>query len=980
MTDPALAADAKDAPRVSHGTIGGPQLFAQQIAALVWKNALVKWRNKSSLILQIGSAFVMLLLVLGIEEAIKQEERRTESNRNIEVPTKQRVGGIPDCTKQFYIKTPCYTFAYTPNNDSAVEEVVKGMRENNLDAAIPLDKVKGFPTVAEKDAWLLANTQRCQAGIEFTVSTLPDNKKKVDFGIQVNGTVKASRGTFEDPNFYVQLPLQQAAEREITRFTLKQAGMDEADFVDTWDVSFRKYPHPAIEPFSLVGAIGSTFIFAAAMFTYVMQLNSIVGERELKLRQALRNVGTSDFTYWVSWVVTEFIVCLVQAALILAWGNLFGFQLFLKNDSSVTFTLLLLFQLAMAGFGFCTSVFLRSSALATMYGFVVFLLGFILTLVVGVAGGEPFTKGTANGKYKAIPIIFAFFPPTLLAKGLGDLGKATASSDRGGIKWSQIDSYCKNNVYSEGSFGACDYSLEMCYELLTLDFFFFTILAMYLDQVLPNEFGVNRPFYFPFLPSTWMSLLGMKKSVSSVDVAATDAAAASSGGNASALEEDVAEEEMRLKQSATEQSSAAMLVQGLVKSFYSLGCRGGGAAFHAVKGNWFEVKTGELFGLLGPNGAGKSTTINLMTGVLPCTAGDGYIYGTSVVTDIGGVRTKIGVCPQFDILWGELTGEEHMYLFSALRGLPYGMLEQETLNLLGSVKLLKDRKVETRAYSGGMRRRLSVAISLIGDPQVVFLDEPTTGMDPIHRRHVWDIILEAKAGRAIVLTTHSMEEADALSDRIGIIAGGRLRCLASSVRLKRKFGTGYSVAISLRADRSGSGMLGGHKGSSSNDLNDAVDDPARVMLNTYFRDGIDGELEDAAKSLKGNGKYMHFRIPRESDDRLSSFLRQLDEDAHALGVNDVQVTLATLDEVFLSIAKKAALEGSTKMCQIPIELPNNGGMIMLPIPLGTDYAQIGGTNYAVRIEWITDADGNIVYGDHTLEEMSATPQPPPPDA
>ncbi|KDD71209.1 hypothetical protein H632_c5552p0, partial [Helicosporidium sp. ATCC 50920] len=157
----------------------------------------------------------------------------------------------------------------------------------------------------------------------------------------------------------------------------------------------------------------------------------------------------------------------------------------------------------------------------------------------------------------------------------------------------------------------------------------------------------------------------------------------------------------------------------------------------------------------------------------------------------------MGVCPQFDVLWSELTGREHLLIYGVVKGLGRTEARRQAQDLLDRVRLTGAARVQTRAYSGGMRRRLSVACALLGDPLVVFLDEPTTGMDPISRRQVWDVVEAAKRDRAIVLTTHSMEEADILGDKIAIMARGRLKALGTPLRLKQRFGTGYQLSISV---------------------------------------------------------------------------------------------------------------------------------------------------------------------------------------
>lgn len=149
------------------------------------------------------------------------------------------------------------------------------------------------------------------------------------------------------------------------------------------------------------------------------------------------------------------------------------------------------------------------------------------------------------------------------------------------------------------------------------------------------------------------------------------------------------------------------------------------------------------------------------------------------------------MCPQFDILWGSLTALEQLRIYSAIKGVPAQSVDALSLKLLEEVRLNDVAHIQTGTFSGGMKRRLSVALALVGDPQVVFLDEPTTGMNPISRRHVKDVIERMKQDCAVVLTTHSMEEADILGDRVGIMAKGMLRCLGHTTHLKAKFGSGY---------------------------------------------------------------------------------------------------------------------------------------------------------------------------------------------
>jgi len=191
-----------------------------------------------------------------------------------------------------------------------------------------------------------------------------------------------------------------------------------------------------------------------------------------------------------------------------------------------------------------------------------------------------------------------------------------------------------------------------------------------------------------------------------------------------------------------------------------------------------QVGKGELFGLLGPNGAGKTTTISILCGLLKPTGGQAAVCGYDVQKDASKVKEMIGVCIQETAIYPYLTGEENIVLFGNLYTMDKKTLKARQSMLLDKMGLTEDAKRKTSKYSGGMKRRLSLILALIHDPQVIFLDEPTVAMDPQSRHAVWDFIGELKAqNKTIILTTHYMEEAEALCDRVGIIDRGKLIAL-----------------------------------------------------------------------------------------------------------------------------------------------------------------------------------------------------------
>ena len=208
--------------------------------------------------------------------------------------------------------------------------------------------------------------------------------------------------------------------------------------------------------------------------------------------------------------------------------------------------------------------------------------------------------------------------------------------------------------------------------------------------------------------------------------------------------------------------------------------------FEAVKDVNFSVAEGEIFGLLGPNGAGKSTLIRMMTTLIPVTAGKAIVGGHDVSKDPDDVRRMIGVIPQALTSDQDLTVEENLSIYAKLYSVPRKQREKNITEVLEAVDLAKWRDAQTKTLSGGMRRRLEIARGLVHNPRIFFLDEPTTGLDPVSRIAVWEMLNNLKAQRnlTMLLTTHYMEEADKLCDRIAIVDHGKLVALGTPVELK----------------------------------------------------------------------------------------------------------------------------------------------------------------------------------------------------
>jgi ABC-2 type transport system ATP-binding protein len=240
--------------------------------------------------------------------------------------------------------------------------------------------------------------------------------------------------------------------------------------------------------------------------------------------------------------------------------------------------------------------------------------------------------------------------------------------------------------------------------------------------------------------------------------------------------------------------------------------------FEAVSDVNFRVAEGEIFGLLGPNGAGKSTLIRMMTTLIPVTSGKAIVAGHNVAKDPDAVRRLIGVIPQALTSDPDLTLEENLSIYAKLYSVPRAQREKNVTDVLEAVDLTKWRDAPTKTLSGGMRRRLEIARGLVHNPRIFFLDEPTTGLDPVSRIAVWEMLNNLKNTRnlTMLLTTHYMEEADKLCDRIAIVDHGKLVALGTPTELKNSVAGANVVEVHFdREDEAWKDRLTGLEGVTS---------------------------------------------------------------------------------------------------------------------------------------------------------------------
>jgi len=291
----------------------------------------------------------------------------------------------------------------------------------------------------------------------------------------------------------------------------------------------------------------------------------------------------------------------------------------------------------------------------------------------------------------------------------------------------------------------------------------------------------------------------------------------------------------------------------------------------AVNGIELGIMKGELFSLLGPNGAGKTTTINMLCCLLKPTSGTASIMGYDIMKESFKVKELIGVSPQETVLSEHLNSWENLSLIGKIHGIGSGELRKKSEELLETVGLLERAKDSVSKFSGGMRRRLNLIMALVHDPEVLFLDEPTLGLDPQSRRVIWEYVERLKGKTTILLTTHYMEEADFLSDRIGIIDEGKIASLGTPDALKDSISDRGTMIIS-------------------------AENLSAEVAQGLIRQGRDARIEKVSGDLRVSGKELNFK---EIMDYLHS---------QGVVVHSAALEQSTLEDVFLHITGKELRE------------------------------------------------------------------------
>ncbi|KAG7390389.1 ATP-binding cassette sub- A member 12 [Phytophthora pseudosyringae] len=608
----------------------------------------------------------------------------------------------------------------------------------------------------------------------------------------------------------------------------------------------RQAPQPfmgaTVAPFPVNGFDSSSFydtvsnvfpvIFALSyLFTISRILVVFIQEKELRLREFMKILGVTEKTIIITWYMTYTIILFV-GAVVQAVAGLAG--LFPKTSVILTFFFFWLFGMSVLALAYLISTIFNKARVGSFVGMVVFFFMHVMS--------QAFTTGTAEGA-KTIGCLLS---PVGLSLGVQVL--ADAETTGAGVTFANVDALSNNFRFSTALW------------MFAFDTVLYTLIGLYFDKVMPKEYGTTLKWYFPVSPSYWRSRRQRTTTVQTQDVLLDNVT----------LDVNPNIERVNAELQEQERQGEALTVQRLRKVFQVPG-----GEKVAVQGLNLTMYKDQITCLLGHNGAGKTTLISMLTGMTAPSSGNASYRGMSVNEDMDELRQSLGICFQHDVLFPDLSVEEHLLFFGQIKGYANQELLSVAEKQIREVGLTEKRNSRPSDLSGGMKRKLSVAVSLLGDSSLVFLDEPTSGMDPYSRRSTWEILLNNRNDRVMVLTTHFMDEADILGDRIAIMAEGELRCCGSSLFLKNRFGAGYNLTL-VKDDAK-------------------CDDKAVSAFVTSF--------VPSAQLLSNVGSEIAFQLPLHSSSRFAAMFAEMDRQLQTLGLLSYGVSVTTLEEVFIKVAE-----------------------------------------------------------------------------
>ncbi|XP_035859765.1 uncharacterized protein abca12 isoform X1 [Sander lucioperca] len=745
----------------------------------------------------------------------------------------------------------------------------------NLSSCIKFDRYRGYDSADELNtaAQDLAKNRDLYASVIFklpkdensSTSSLPP---KVSYTIRMHMDNVMRTDRVRDPYFVKENHISGGQRMRYNRgFIYLQENIDRA-IIETQTgqrvtepaVQLQPFPYPCHPRDEYLEAISFVFpiMMMIAWVLFVADfVKKLVHERELRLHEYMKMMGVNPLSHFFAWFLecaAYLLVTIFILTLVLKYGRILP-----NSDGFILFLYLCDYGLSILSFSYLVSSFFDKTYIAGLSGSLLYILCFFpFIVVVALETNLTFSQKSALG----------LFSPTCFSYASQYISRYESQGE--GIHWS--NSYTSPIAGDTASFG------WLCW-LMLIDSILYFLIGGYIRMVFPGNYGISAPWYFPFKASFWADLCCCVKS--NIKIGRGLLFTNIMQKNQPVFSDDKGKGQSTLSSQAGEDFSnlpVGVALHGLSKSY------GDRVAIQNLNLSFYE---GQITSLLGHNGAGKTTTMSLLTGLFAPSSGTIEVYGRDMQTNIEDVRRELGVCMQYDVLFDHMTTKEHLLLYGQIKAphWSYRELLEQVRTILEETGMYSHRHKRVGTLSGGMKRKLSISIAFIGGSRLVVLDEPTTGVDPCSRRNIWDIVIQYKKQRTVIMSTHHLDEAEVLSDRIAFLERGGLKCCGSPFYLKDKLGQGYKLTLTKKQMQNLE---------------------SERMDNAELKAFIQAHVPEARLKDAQGGDLVYLLPPFTSSNASSyrSLLTALDSNQDALQLGGYGISDTTLEEVFLQLTDR----------------------------------------------------------------------------
>ena len=640
----------------------------------------------------------------------------------------------------------------------------------------------------------------------------------------------------------------------------KETGKSDAEL--NYGIAAMKYIDYRSDSFGeFMGYMIGVILVMAYMSPLSLYVYRMVGDKESKIKESMKIMGLEEGQYFLSYFIQYTVINIFSSII-----NAGLFTVFLDRISYYhLFVTLLLWSLNVFALIYFFQSFIDKTKIALVLSLVIYFMMYCVSLACMFEGGSLAAK-----------IGLSLFPQVCLNNGI--------------LLFSKFQYHFRTFKDREFFEIYTTFSVGLMYIMFVVDFFLFLFLGFYLNNVLPHDFGIRKPLYFIFTSDFWCSNKKRNNDEKKlIDKKLEENAEEDNKENNHVVygsKDDIIKDEVDEKlygdspnfeseeiYKNRNKNDDKLKIRNIVKMFGD-----GKIAVNGVNLNFYKD---EIFALLGHNGAGKTTLISMLTGMYEATQGTAIYEGVNILDSMNMeiFREKLGICPQHDILFEDLTIREHLEMFSIFKGVELTEVDNEVNKTLHDFQLEDIQYMLAKNLSAGQRRKLSISISLIGGSKVIFLDEPSSGMDITSRRNLWEILKRQTDGKIIILTTHYMEEASVLGKRIGIINAGKMKCIGSPLFLIEKYGKFMSLNVTKEEDCD-----------------------SNTIIEFIKNNAEDIEYEALSEEIM-------FRIPIKNENSgkktnfdLKSFFTKFDDNVKKLRIKSYSVSMPTLEDVFLNVA------------------------------------------------------------------------------